>query len=74
MDFELINTGTELLLGRTLNTHQLWVCRELADRGYLVSRQTAVPDTGPAIELSGARSPDSGGLGDHHRRTRTHKR
>jgi nicotinamide-nucleotide amidase len=52
MDFELINTGTELLLGRTLNTHQQWVCRELADRGYIVSRQVAVPDTGPAIELA----------------------
>ena len=52
MDFELIKTGSELLLGRTLNTHQLWVCRELADRGYVVSRQTTVPDTGPAIETA----------------------
>ncbi|MCX6891853.1 MAG: competence/damage-inducible protein A [Verrucomicrobia bacterium] len=43
---ELINTGTELMLGRVLNTHQQWICRKLADLGYVVTRQTAVPDTG----------------------------
>lgn len=42
---ELINTGSELLLGRVLNTHQQWLCRRLADAGYHVARQTAVPDT-----------------------------
>jgi nicotinamide-nucleotide amidase len=47
---ELINTGSELLLGRTLNTHQQWLCRRFADLGYVVSRQVCVPDTGPAIE------------------------
>ncbi len=46
---ELINTGTELLLGSTLNTHQQWLCRRLTDLGYLVTRQVAVPDTGPGI-------------------------
>ena len=45
MQIELINTGSELLLGRTLNTHQQWLCRQLADRGYVVTRQVAVPDT-----------------------------
>jgi nicotinamide-nucleotide amidase len=50
MIVELINTGTELLLGRVLNTHQQWLCRRLADLGYVVSRQVAVPDTGPAIQ------------------------
>ena len=50
MTVELINTGTELLLGRVLNTHQQWLCRELADLGYVVSRQVAVPDEGPAIQ------------------------
>src|SRR5215471_14627775 len=44
MTIELINTGSELLLGRILNTHQQWLCRQLADRGYLVSRQLAIPD------------------------------
>ena len=50
MNIELINTGTELLLGRILNTNQQWLCRQLADRGYPVARQVSVPDTGPEIE------------------------
>src|SRR4030095_5055735 len=49
MTVELINTGTELMLGRVLNTHQQWLCRNLANIGYPVARQMAVPDTGPAI-------------------------
>ena len=47
---ELINTGSELLLGRILNTHQQWLCRRLADLGYTVSRQVAVPDAGVDIQ------------------------
>ena len=47
---ELINTGSELLLGRVLNTHQQWLCRRLADLGYRVERQVTVPDTGRAIQ------------------------
>ncbi len=50
MNIELINTGSELLLGRVLNTHQQWICRQLADRGYLVSRQVTVADIGPDIQ------------------------
>ncbi len=50
MNVELINTGSELMLGRVLNTHQQWLCRRLADLGYLVSRQIAVADTGRDIE------------------------
>ena len=50
MIVELINTGSELMLGRVLNTHQQWLCRQLADLGYVVTRQVAVPDTGSAIE------------------------
>ncbi|MFO1488196.1 MAG: competence/damage-inducible protein A [Verrucomicrobiota bacterium] len=50
MVVELINTGSELMLGRTLNTHQYWLCRQLADLGYVVTRQVAVPDTGPDIQ------------------------
>jgi nicotinamide-nucleotide amidase len=49
MLIELINTGSELLLGRVLNTHQQWLGRQLADLGYPVARQVAVLDTGPAI-------------------------
>ncbi len=50
LNVELINTGSELMLGRVLNTHQQWLCRRLADLGYVVTRQVAVADTGPDIE------------------------
>jgi len=49
---ELINTGSELLLGRVLNTHQQWICRQLADAGYEVARQTCVSDDGPSIQAA----------------------
>ena len=45
---EIINTGTELLLGNTLNTHGAWFGRELFKLGLRISRQTTVPD-GDAI-------------------------
>ena len=50
VNIELINTGSELLLGRVLNTHQQWICRRLADLGYVVTRQVAVPDTARDIQ------------------------
>lgn len=50
MNIELINTGSELLLGRVLNTHQQWICRRFADLGSVVARQVAVPDTGQDIQ------------------------
>src|SRR5258708_2703853 len=50
MTVELINTGSELMLGRVLNTHQQWLCRRLADLGYVVSRQVAIADNGPDIK------------------------
>jgi len=52
VNVELINTGSELMLGRVLNTHQQWLCRRLADLGYLVTRQVAVADTGKDIEAT----------------------
>ena len=52
MNVELINTGSELMLGRVLNTHQQWLCRRLADLGYAVTRQVAVADTGKDIEAA----------------------
>ncbi len=52
MKIELINTGSELLLGRVLNTHQQWICRQLADRGYQVTRQCCISDDGKAIETA----------------------
>lgn len=45
---EILNTGTELLLGNTLNTHGAWFGRELFKLGLRISRQTTVPD-GEAI-------------------------
>lgn len=50
MIVELVNTGSELMLGRVLNTHQQWLCRRLADLGHMVSRQVAVPDAGADIQ------------------------
>jgi nicotinamide-nucleotide amidase len=49
MKIEIINTGAELLLGRVLNSHQQWLCRQLADLGYTVARQVAVDDSATAI-------------------------
>lgn len=48
MRIEIINTGTELLLGNTLNTHGAWFGRELFKLGLRITRQTTVPD-GDAI-------------------------
>jgi nicotinamide-nucleotide amidase len=50
VNIELLNTGSELMLGRVLNTHQQWLCRRLADLGCVVSRQVAVPDTAHDIQ------------------------
>ena len=52
MRIELINTGSELMLGRVLNTHQQWICRQLADLGYTVNRQVAIDDSAPAIQAA----------------------
>ncbi len=50
MQIEIINTGSELMLGRVLNTHQQWLCRQLADLGFIVTRQIAISDEGAAIQ------------------------
>jgi nicotinamide-nucleotide amidase len=47
---EVINTGSELILGRILNTHQQWICRQLADLGYLVNRNICIADDGREIQ------------------------
>jgi nicotinamide-nucleotide amidase len=52
MHIELINTGSELMLGFVLNTHHQWLCRQLSDHGYSVARQTAIADTGPGIQAA----------------------
>ena len=52
MNIELVNTGSELMLGRVLNTHQQWLCRRLADLGHVVTRQVAIADTGSEIQTA----------------------
>jgi nicotinamide-nucleotide amidase len=70
MNIEIINTGSELLLGRVLNTHQQWLCRRLADNGYETTRQVAISDNGEAIQAAVREAMDrarlvivTGGLG-----------
>ena len=48
MNVEVINTGTELLLGNVTNTHLAFLGQELFPLGLRVERQVCVPD-GPAI-------------------------
>ena len=50
MQIEIINTGSELMLGRVQNTHQQWLCRQLADLGYVVTRQIAISDEADQIQ------------------------
>ena len=50
MNVEIINTGSELMLGRVLNTHSQWICRRLADLGHVVTRQVAIADEGNQIQ------------------------
>lgn len=51
MIVELLNTGSELLLGQTLNTHARYLGRRLVECGLRISRQTTVPD-GPEIRIA----------------------
>ncbi|MFZ4483614.1 MAG: competence/damage-inducible protein A [Chthoniobacterales bacterium] len=69
MKAEIINTGSELLLGLVLNTHLSYLAGELAPCGVTISRQVCVPD-GPPIREALGRALDradvviaTGGLG-----------
>lgn len=48
LKIEVINTGTELLLGNVTNTHLTFLGQELFPLGLRIERQICVPD-GPAI-------------------------
>ncbi len=69
MRIELINTGTELVLGDTINTNAAWLGQRLAALGLSVARQTVVPDgavIGEVLAEAAARSDvvlATGGLG-----------
>lgn len=51
MVVEVLNTGTELLLGDVTNTHLTYLGTELLPLGLRISRQTTVPD-GDAIRTA----------------------
>ncbi|MFY7817815.1 MAG: competence/damage-inducible protein A [Akkermansiaceae bacterium] len=55
MQIEIINTGSELLLGNVQNTHGAWLGRELFRLGLRVARQITIPD-GLVIEQTLAES------------------
>ncbi len=55
MHIEIINTGSELLLGNVQNTHGAWLGRELFRLGLRVARQITIPD-GEVIEHTLAES------------------
>lgn len=48
MKVELINTGTELLIGDVINTNAAWLGQRMVELGLSVERATVVPD-GDAI-------------------------
>jgi nicotinamide-nucleotide amidase len=49
---ELINTGSELLHGCVLNTHQQWLGQQLVTAGYEINHQQTVSDSGTAIQAA----------------------
>ncbi len=51
MRIEIVNTGTELLIGDVINTNAAWLGQRLVELGLNVERCTTVPD-GIAIELA----------------------
>lgn len=69
MQAEVINTGSELLLGLVVNTHLAYLAGEIAPCGITIARQVCVPD-GPPIKEALDRALDradivftTGGLG-----------
>ncbi len=44
MRLEVVNTGTELLLGKVVNTHAAFFGQELFKLGLRIQRQTTIPD------------------------------
>ena len=44
MRLDVVNTGTELVLGRTLNTHLSYLGEKLFSVGLRIQRQVCIPD------------------------------
>lgn len=53
MKIEILNTGSELLLGQVTNTHVNYFGRQLARLGLRIDRQTTVPDGEPIRSVLG---------------------
>lgn len=52
MRVEIITTGSELLLGSILNTHQQWLSSKLVELGFTVVRHTTISDSAFDIKLA----------------------
>jgi len=69
MKIEVINTGTELMLGQVVNTHLGYFGERLLELGLRISRQLCVPDGDPIREVLAESIPRcdailvTGGLG-----------
>ena len=51
---ELINTGSELMLGFTVNTHLSYIARQLAGIGLRLNRQVTVADDRTEMQIGRA--------------------
>ncbi len=68
---EIISTGRELLIGKTINTNASWIAGQLISKGIMVSRITSIDDRidaiSGAVSEALARGPSiiliTGGLG-----------
>ena len=49
MHIELINTGSELMSGRRVNSHHPWIASQLASLGLTLARQICIADEAPLI-------------------------
>ena len=70
MIVELISTGSELLLGDTVNTNVSWLAQELNKLGYTIAYQSVVGDNpkrmAEVFQLASSRADiviSTGGLG-----------